>query len=143
MSLLLVVATQAFPATPYLVADLRTRPDYGSGSLPYFLTSVGDATLFITYPSVVFFGTPKLWRTDGTAQGTFPLLTLTGNQQGLGNFASRGLFGGGANYLDLPGISPTQLANPDLRWEKTAQMNISLTGVYSCTHGKRRANATA
>src|SRR6185436_9047409 len=26
--------------------------------------------------------TPKLWRTDGTAQGTFPLLTLTGNQQG-------------------------------------------------------------
>jgi TonB-dependent starch-binding outer membrane protein SusC len=49
---------------------------------------------------------------------------LTGNQQALGNFASRGLFGGGSSYLDLPGIAPTQLANPELRWEKTSQLNI-------------------
>jgi TonB-dependent starch-binding outer membrane protein SusC len=49
---------------------------------------------------------------------------LTGNQQLLGNFASRGLFGGGQNYDDQPGIGPTQLANPDLRWEKTAQLNV-------------------
>ncbi|MGH7551636.1 MAG: SusC/RagA family TonB-linked outer membrane protein, partial [Longimicrobiales bacterium] len=49
---------------------------------------------------------------------------VTGNQQSLGNFAARGLFGGGANYLDNPGIAPSQLANPDLRWEKTNQTNI-------------------
>jgi TonB-dependent starch-binding outer membrane protein SusC len=49
---------------------------------------------------------------------------LTGNQQSLGNFASRGLFGGGANYFDQPGISPSQLANPSLRWEKTKQLNL-------------------
>ena len=49
---------------------------------------------------------------------------LTGNQQGLGNFASRGLFGGGENYLDQPGIAPSQLANPELRWEKTKQFNV-------------------
>ena len=49
---------------------------------------------------------------------------ITGNQQSLGNFASRGLFGGGANYLDFPGITPTQLANPELKWEKTGQLNL-------------------
>ena len=49
---------------------------------------------------------------------------VTGNQQALGNFAARGLFGGGANYDDLPGISPQQLANPELKWEKTAQLNL-------------------
>lgn len=49
---------------------------------------------------------------------------LTGNQQSLGNFASRGLFSGGANYFDQPGIAPSQLANPELRWEKTRQLNL-------------------
>lgn len=49
---------------------------------------------------------------------------VTGNQQSLGNFASRGLFGGGQNYMGEPGISPSQLANPELKWEKTAQLNI-------------------
>lgn len=48
----------------------------------------------------------------------------TGNQEGLGNFASLGLYGGGANYGDRPGIAPTQLANPDLSWEKTDQLNL-------------------
>ncbi|MCJ7628416.1 MAG: SusC/RagA family TonB-linked outer membrane protein, partial [Longimicrobiales bacterium] len=49
---------------------------------------------------------------------------LTGNQQNLGNFASRGLFGGGSNYFDQPGIAPSQLANPNLKWEKTKQLNF-------------------
>ncbi|MBW3630642.1 MAG: TonB-dependent receptor [Gemmatimonadetes bacterium] len=48
----------------------------------------------------------------------------TGNQEGLGNFASRGLFSGGANYGDRPGLRPQQLANPDLSWEKTDQLNV-------------------
>lgn len=49
---------------------------------------------------------------------------LTGNQQALGDFASRGLFGGGANYADQPGIAPNQLANPELKWERTRQVNL-------------------
>jgi TonB-linked SusC/RagA family outer membrane protein len=49
---------------------------------------------------------------------------ITGNQQSLGNFQSRALFNGGANYMDQPGISPQQLANADLRWEKTKQKNV-------------------
>jgi len=49
---------------------------------------------------------------------------ITGNQQDLGYFASRALFAGGANYMDKPGISPSQLGNPDLKWEKTKQSNF-------------------
>ena len=49
---------------------------------------------------------------------------VTGNQAELGNFASRGLFGGGSNYMDQPGIAPSQLANPDLKWERTKQLNV-------------------
>ena len=51
---------------------------------------------------------------------------LTGNQNGIGNFASRGLWGGGANYLDNPGTIPQQLANPQLGWETTRQWNFGL-----------------
>jgi len=49
---------------------------------------------------------------------------LTGNQVGIGNFASRGLAGGGNNYGSAPGVAPTQLPNPDLQWEQTAEINI-------------------
>lgn len=50
----------------------------------------------------------------------------TGNQNGINDFASRGLWGGGQNYQDNPGTFPTQLANPDLKWETTRQANIGL-----------------
>lgn len=51
---------------------------------------------------------------------------VTGNQNGIGNFASRGLWGGGANYLDNPGTLPQQLANPQLGWESTRQWNLGV-----------------
>ncbi|MFD2572865.1 SusC/RagA family TonB-linked outer membrane protein [Spirosoma soli] len=51
---------------------------------------------------------------------------LTGNQAGISDFASLGLWQGGANYLDLPGTAPLQLANPDLSWETTRQWNIGV-----------------
>jgi TonB-linked SusC/RagA family outer membrane protein len=51
---------------------------------------------------------------------------LTGNQAGISDFASLGLWQGGANYLDLPGTAPLQLANPDLSWETTRQWNVGL-----------------
>ncbi|WP_139920268.1 TonB-dependent receptor [Hymenobacter sp. DG01] len=50
----------------------------------------------------------------------------TGNQAGISDFAARGLVQGGANYLDLPGTTPLQLANPNLSWESTRQWNVGL-----------------
>lgn len=51
---------------------------------------------------------------------------ITGNQNGIGNFASLGLWDGGFNYEGAPGTSPSQLANPDLKWETTSQINIGV-----------------
>lgn len=49
---------------------------------------------------------------------------VTGNQNGINDFASRGLWGAGANYQANPGTVPSQLANPDLKWESTRQSNF-------------------
>jgi len=51
---------------------------------------------------------------------------ITGNQNGIGDFAARGLWAGGSSYEGLPGTAPQQLANPDLKWEKTSQFNVGL-----------------
>ncbi|WP_310396001.1 TonB-dependent receptor [Hymenobacter sp.] len=48
------------------------------------------------------------------------------SQVGINDFISLGLVQGGANYLDLPGTAPLQLANPDLSWESTRQWNVGL-----------------
>ncbi|MFS4415641.1 SusC/RagA family TonB-linked outer membrane protein [Maribacter sp. 2307ULW6-5] len=50
---------------------------------------------------------------------------VTGNQDGIGNFASRGLFGVG-NYRASATLVPTQLSNQNLGWESTSQYNIGL-----------------
>jgi TonB-linked SusC/RagA family outer membrane protein len=49
----------------------------------------------------------------------------TGNDQ-IGNFDSRGLFGSGAVYNNAAGITPSQLANPDLSWEKNVTTNFGI-----------------
>ncbi len=49
---------------------------------------------------------------------------VTGNS-GIGNFDHLGLYRG-ADYAGTPGLRPTQLENPDLKWEKTTQYNIGL-----------------
>jgi TonB-dependent starch-binding outer membrane protein SusC len=48
---------------------------------------------------------------------------LTGND-GIGDFASLGLYGAGYNYGGGSGIAPTQLPNPDLKWETTTQTGL-------------------
>lgn len=50
---------------------------------------------------------------------------ITGNQDGIGNFASRGLFGVAA-YRQTPGLVPTQLSNSNLSWESTAQFDFGV-----------------
>ncbi|WNJ20168.1 TonB-dependent receptor [Pontibacter sp. G13] len=51
---------------------------------------------------------------------------VTGNQDGIGAFEAQQLWGGGANYFGSSGIAPSQLGNPDLRWETTTQFNTGL-----------------
>jgi len=51
---------------------------------------------------------------------------VTGNQNNINDFASRGLWGAGANYQNNPGTIPQQLANPDLKWESTRQINLGV-----------------
>ncbi|CCH00004.1 TonB-dependent receptor [Fibrella aestuarina BUZ 2] len=48
---------------------------------------------------------------------------VTGNQNGIGNFAAQGLWTGGAGYQGSAGIAPQQLGNPDLQWERTQQFS--------------------
>jgi TonB-linked SusC/RagA family outer membrane protein len=49
---------------------------------------------------------------------------LSGNQNGIGSYAAQGLWSSGANYLEQPGTAPSQLANPDLTWETTRQIDF-------------------
>lgn len=49
----------------------------------------------------------------------------TGNAE-IGNFQSRGLVSGAAPYAGAPGTRPFQLANPDLTWETTDQIDAGI-----------------
>lgn len=49
---------------------------------------------------------------------------ITGNQS-IGNFSYQGLYEV-ASYSGTPALAPTQLANPDLRWEETTQYNAGI-----------------
>jgi TonB-linked SusC/RagA family outer membrane protein len=49
---------------------------------------------------------------------------LTGNQA-ISDYPFQGLFGS-ANYGDVPGTYPSNLANPDLKWETTKQLDLGL-----------------
>ncbi|MGD8781858.1 MAG: TonB-dependent receptor [Ignavibacteria bacterium] len=63
---------------------------------------------------------------------------ITGNQSGIGNFQSLGLFTSGSftdpdeewyanfNYADNPGYAPIQIANTELRWEETSSLDIGI-----------------
>ncbi|WP_214070376.1 TonB-dependent receptor [Mucilaginibacter sp. dw_454] len=54
----------------------------------------------------------------------------TGNSNGISNFASQGLWTGGAGYPDITsggdkaGTAPQQLPNKDLKWESTTQFDV-------------------
>ncbi len=54
-------------------------------------------------------------------------LGTTGNDQ-IGTFSYLALFGSGpdGNYAGAGGLDPSQLPNPDLRWEQTTELDIGL-----------------
>ena len=64
-------------------------------------------------------------------QSFLSLLKIRGSvgrtgQQEIGNFSSLGLYSASVSYAGLPALSPSQLPNPDLRWETTTQYNAGL-----------------
>lgn len=50
---------------------------------------------------------------------------ITGNDQ-IGNFDGLGLYGAASPYSGQPGITFSQLANPELRWEKNRTANLGI-----------------
>ncbi len=50
---------------------------------------------------------------------------ITGNAE-IGDFPQLGLFQGDAGYVGAPGQRPSQIANPDLKWETTRQTDIGI-----------------
>lgn len=48
----------------------------------------------------------------------------TGNQEGIGIYASQALISGGNNYKQKSGIAISSAGNPDLKWETTDQYNM-------------------
>ena len=54
----------------------------------------------------------------------------TGNQNGIPDFAAKGLWSGGNTYQDVSGIAPIQLANPNLKWETTRQSNVGVDAAF-------------
>ena len=50
---------------------------------------------------------------------------IVGNAE-IGNFPQLGLFAGDAGYAGVSGTRPSQLANPNLRWETTKQMDFGI-----------------
>ncbi len=53
----------------------------------------------------------------------------TGNQGVDSWYQSQGLFASGHNYAGQPGFGPTQIAIPDLTWEKKKKFNIGLDAI--------------
>ncbi len=50
---------------------------------------------------------------------------ITGNAE-IDNFAPLGLFTGEGGYAGIPGQRPSQISNPDLRWEQTSQIDVGV-----------------
>jgi TonB-dependent starch-binding outer membrane protein SusC len=50
---------------------------------------------------------------------------IVGNAE-IGNFPQLGLLSGGAGYAGVGGQSPSQIGNPDLRWETNRQFDVGL-----------------
>jgi TonB-linked SusC/RagA family outer membrane protein len=48
----------------------------------------------------------------------------SGNQNGIGAYSALGLWSAGYNYLETAGTAPSQLANPNLTWETTRQIDF-------------------
>ncbi len=63
------------------------------------------------------------WLEDLKIRGSYG---LSGNQEGIGYFASRTLWSAGADYNGAAGTRPSGMGNGDLTWENTAQLDLGI-----------------
>ncbi|MFD2555261.1 SusC/RagA family TonB-linked outer membrane protein [Sphingobacterium tabacisoli] len=61
---------------------------------------------------------------------------VTGNQEGIGQYAYQALMSGGQNYGNESGISVSSFGNKDLRWEKANQYDVG----FDVSFFKRKLN---
>jgi TonB-linked SusC/RagA family outer membrane protein len=106
-----------------LLIDLSVRADgsskFGSANKWGYFPAVGAAwrlkeELFLKESELI---------SDLKFKGSYGIL---GNQNGIGNFASQGLWSGGSSYQNAAGIAPQQLGNEGLKWERTRQINFGV-----------------
>lgn len=133
------VQTSSSTGSVWGIASVFTRVNYSLKNRYLFTLNVrrdgssrfGEANRWGTFPSAALgwrISEEKFFE-NVKAISDLKLRTsygVTGNQNGINDFQSRGLWSGGANYTNTPGTEPSQLANPDLKWEKTAQFNIGV-----------------
>lgn len=65
----------------------------------------------------------KTWLDDLKIRASYG---TNGAKDGIGRYASLGLYATGRNYNGVPGIAHSQLANPDLKWEKATNFNLGI-----------------
>lgn len=68
----------------------------------------------------------KDWLSDLTVRGSYGTV---GNQD-IGYYAAMGLYSYGYSYNSKPGAVPTQIANPDLKWETVAKADLGLHAYF-------------
>jgi len=114
----------------YLSASLRTDGSsrFGEDNKYGVFYSVGGSwrlTKEEWIPQISWLNNLKLRASFGTS----------GNSA-IGNYASLALYGSGANYGGYPGLTPVQLSNPDLQWEKIESFNLGMeTRVFNRLSG--------
>lgn len=125
--------------TEWKVAALFGRLNYNYDER-YFLTGTlrydgssrfGANNRFALFPSVgaTWNLTNERFMADQAAFNDLKLRLSYGKAgvvAGIGNFDSRGLFGGGSAYDGQSGIVPTSLPNADLGWEESSTINAGL-----------------
>ncbi len=63
------------------------------------------------------------WLDDAKLRASYG---VSGSKDGIGKYASLGLYNSGNNYNGLPGITHSQLASPSLSWEEARTFNVGL-----------------
>ncbi len=93
-------------------------------------TRFGETNRFGTFPSI---SAGWIISEEGFMKSIKPTLSflkikgsygLTGNAE-IGNFSQLPLYNG-VGYAEIGGIRPNQLGNPNLKWEKTTQVDLGL-----------------
>ncbi|WP_158797936.1 TonB-dependent receptor [Pedobacter sp. L105] len=131
--------TSTATETKYNLSSFFARVNYNYNSKYYIQASIradGSSRFGTNHQWGYFPSTGVAWRVkeedflkDVTVISDLKLrgsIGVTGNQNNINDFASRGLWGAGANYQSNPGTIPQQLANPNLKWESTRQTDVGL-----------------